>query len=55
MNKVVEPTVLIKPLSPRGVSVPVEAVTKAKAVYVETRSRILKGRWPRVQQSIRRP
>lgn len=34
---------LIESLSPRNDSVPLQAVTKAKAVYVETRSRILKG------------
>jgi DNA-binding GntR family transcriptional regulator len=38
-----EPTVLVESLSPRSVSVPLQAVTKAKAVYVETRSRILRG------------
>ena len=33
----------IESLSPRNVSAALQAVTKAKAVYVETRSRILKG------------
>jgi DNA-binding GntR family transcriptional regulator len=43
MKEVLEATVLVESLSPRNVSVPLQAVTKAKAVYVETRSRILKG------------
>ena len=34
---------LVEPLSPENVSVPLQAVTKASAVYIETRSRILKG------------
>jgi DNA-binding GntR family transcriptional regulator len=38
-----ESTVLFQPLSPRNVSVPLQAVTKAEAVYIETRSRILRG------------
>ena len=38
-----ESTVLVEPLSPGNVSVPLQAVTKATAVYVETRARILKG------------
>jgi DNA-binding GntR family transcriptional regulator len=38
-----ESTVLVEPLSPENVSVPLQAVTKASAVYIETRSRILKG------------
>jgi DNA-binding GntR family transcriptional regulator len=38
-----ESAVLVEPLSPENVSVPLQAVTKASAVYIETRSRILKG------------
>jgi DNA-binding GntR family transcriptional regulator len=41
--KAMESTVLIQPVSPRNTSVPLQAVTKGKAVYIETRSRILKG------------
>ena len=36
-------TVLFQPLSPRNASVQLQTVTKAKAVYIEARSRILKG------------
>ncbi len=43
MNEVLEPTVLVESLSTRNVSVPLQTMTKAKAVYVETRSRILRG------------
>ena len=38
-----ESTVLVEPISPGSIAAPLHAVTKAKAVYVETRSRILKG------------
>jgi DNA-binding GntR family transcriptional regulator len=39
MNEGMESTVLVE----AAVSVPLQAVTKAKAVYIETRTRILKG------------
>ena len=38
-----ESSVLFQPLSPTDFSVPLQAVTKGKAVYIETRSRILRG------------
>jgi DNA-binding GntR family transcriptional regulator len=43
VNEIMESTELVEPLSPGNVSVPLQAVTKATAVYIETRSRILKG------------
>ena len=43
MNEVLEPNVLVESLSQWNLSSPLQAVTKAKAVYMETRSRILKG------------
>ena len=43
MNEVLEPNVLVESLSQWNVSSPLQAVTKANAVYLETRSRILKG------------
>jgi DNA-binding GntR family transcriptional regulator len=43
MNEVLVPTALSESLTARDVSVPIQAVTKAEAVYLETRSRILKG------------
>jgi DNA-binding GntR family transcriptional regulator len=38
-----ETAMLIESVTPRSVSVPLLTVTKAEAVYIETRSRILKG------------
>ena len=43
MNEILGPNVLVESISHWNVSSPLQAMTKAKAVYVETRSRILKG------------
>lgn len=43
VNEAMESNVFVEPISPRNVAAPLHAVTKAEAVYVETRSRILKG------------
>jgi DNA-binding GntR family transcriptional regulator len=43
MKEILEPNVLVESISQWNLSSPLQAVTKAKAVYVETRSRILKG------------
>jgi DNA-binding GntR family transcriptional regulator len=43
MNKMPPPSLLVESVPPRNVSSSLQAVTKAKAVYVETRSRILRG------------